>query len=325
MALYEVGSIASFVSQTSSNSKEKQEANNNKSNKNVLNELFASASAVATTVEHVPIPSEKKVKKKKRKNDQYNITNLPGGKKLKVDAEEDLDDDDIEKALDFDNDDPYENDEDEEDATQDVGRKLKKVEIKNLKKNSMINKGLPKPDMEGVILVKNLPIKVKRRAIQHLFAKFGKIDAVWLRCAALADQAMPKKVAVIKQEFNPNRKSISAFVRFEQPESAVEALSLTGSEFQEQHIAVSLCSEGSKKERSKAIFVGNLPFGVEDEPLWTHFAECGKIQDVRIVRDNTNGLGKGFGYVNFDVIFSSNDVYQFVYIFIHLAYRVQTL
>ena len=91
-------------------------------------------------------------------------------------------------------------------------------------------------------------------------------------------------------------------------ESAIEALSLTGTEFQEQHIAVSLCSEGSKKEKSKAVFVGNLPFGVEDESLWTHFAECGKIQDVRIVRDNTNGLGKGFGYVNFDVLLLCNDI-----------------
>lgn len=297
MTLYEVGSIASFVSQTSSNSKDKE---NNNANKEVLNELFASAST-ATRVEHVPIPSEKKVKKKKRKNDEYNITNLPSGKKLKSTEDKELNDEDIEKTLDIDNDDPYENDEDEDDPTMDVGRKLKKAEIKNVKKNSLKNKGQPKPDMERVILIKNLPIKVKRRAIQHLFAKFGKIDAVWLRCAALADQAMPKKVAIIKQEFNPNRKSISAFVRFEKVESAVEALSLTGTEFQEQHIAVSLCSEDPKKERSKGVFVGNLPFGVEDESLWTHFAECGKIQDVRIVRDNTNGLGKGFGYVNFDV------------------------
>ena len=81
-----------------------------------------------------------------------------------------------------------------------------------------------------------------------------------------------------------------------------QALSLTGSEFQEQHIAVSLLSDNSKKELSKGIFVGNLPFGIEDEALWTHFGECGNIQDVRIIRDQTNGLGKGFGYVNFDVI-----------------------
>merc|ERR1712071_354535 len=279
---------------------DKNEGNN--SNKDLLNDLFAAASTVASTVEHVPVPSDKIIKrgkKNKRQIDQYNITNLPGGKKLKGENDEDLDDEELEKALDFENDDPYENDDDEDDPTRDAGKKLKKAELKNMKKNAQKGKTAA-VDGDKVILVKNLPIKVKRRAIQHLFAKFGKIDAVWLRCAALADQAMPKKVAVIKQEFNPNRKSISAFVRFDTMESAIEALSLTGTEFQEQHIAVSLCSEGSKKEKSKAVFVGNLPFGVEDESLWTHFAECGKIQDVRIVRDNTNGLGKGFGYVNFD-------------------------
>lgn len=153
---------------------------------------------------------------------------------------------------------------------------------------------------------------MKRRAIQHLFGKFGKVQAVWLRCAALADPAMPKKVAVIKQEFHPDRRSISAFVRFEKAESATEALSLTGTEFQEQHITVTRLFGGSniggqgaaaKRDMSKGVFVGNLPFGIEDEALWLHFRECGQITDVRVVRDKTNGLGKGFGYVNFDVKF----------------------
>ena len=30
-----------------------------------------------------------------------------------------------------------------------------------------------------------------------------------------------------------------------------------------------------------------------------HFAKCGPINDVRIVRDSKTGIGKGFGYVNF--------------------------
>ena len=113
---------------------------------------------------------------------------------------------------------------------------------------------------------------------------------------------MPKKVAVIKQEFHPDRDSISAFVRFENAESAIEALSVTGCEFQERHIAISLLSESNiRKQLGLGIFVGNLPFNVTDEALWLHFGECGKISDVRVVRDRTNGMGKGFGYVNFEV------------------------
>ena len=145
---------------------------------------------------------------------------------------------------------------------------------------------------------------MKKRTIHHLFAKFGKVDAVWLRCAALADPAMPKKVAVIKQEFHPDRKSISAFVRFESADSAVEACCMSGTEFGEQHIAVSRLSDSRpgkpRDSMNRSIFVGNLPFGIEDEALWQHFSLCGTISDVRIVRDRTNGMGKGFGYVNFN-------------------------
>jgi RNA recognition motif-containing protein len=47
--------------------------------------------------------------------------------------------------------------------------------------------------------------------------------------------------------------------------------------------------------------VGNLPFDVQDEAIYTHFARCGKIEFVRIVRDKKTNIGKGFGYVQFKV------------------------
>ena len=30
------------------------------------------------------------------------------------------------------------------------------------------------------------------------------------------------------------------------------------------------------------------------------FAKCGTIENIRIVRDGSTGIGKGFGYVNFE-------------------------
>ncbi|KAI9559682.1 hypothetical protein GHT06_013687 [Daphnia sinensis] len=297
MTHYEIGSVANFVSQKS------DESNKNTSlqkNQQVLDQLFASSNSTANTiVANVPIPKEtiKKVKKSKRQADQYAISNLPSIKKTK-DVKE-LDEDEVEKILDPgpEDDDDMDN---EEEESEKLSRKLKKNELKNVKKY-LENKGETKEDSDRVILVKNLPIKIKRKTIHHFFAKFGKIDAVWLRCAALADPAMPKKVAVIKQEFHPNRQSISAFVRFQTKESAKQALSATGCEFQERHIAVSLLADANtKKQLGLGIFVGNLTFDVADEALWLHFGECGKISDVRVIRDRTNGMGKGFGYVNFE-------------------------
>lgn len=33
--------------------------------------------------------------------------------------------------------------------------------------------------------------------------------------------------------------------------------------------------------------------------MYQHFATCGNIDHVRIIRDNKTGIGKGFGYVQF--------------------------
>lgn len=41
----------------------------------------------------------------------------------------------------------------------------------------------------------------------------------------------------------------------------------------------------------------------EEEDLRSHFANCGEIESVRIVRDKKLASGKGFGYINFVVGF----------------------
>lgn len=40
---------------------------------------------------------------------------------------------------------------------------------------------------------------------------------------------------------------------------------------------------------------------VDDETIRNHFLECGNVTGVRIVRDRNTGIGKGFGYVLFEV------------------------
>ena len=55
-------------------------------------------------------------------------------------------------------------------------------------------------------------------------------------------------------------------------------------------------------DHKRSVFVGNLPFDVQDEDLYTHFARCGDIEFVRVVRDKKTNIGKGFGYVQFKVV-----------------------
>ena len=44
-----------------------------------------------------------------------------------------------------------------------------------------------------------------------------------------------------------------------------------------------------------------MPIGVADEEVYEHFAACGEIESVRIIRDAATQVGKGFGFVRFKV------------------------
>lgn len=42
----------------------------------------------------------------------------------------------------------------------------------------------------------------------------------------------------------------------------------------------------------------------EEDDLWKMFESCGKISGIRLVRDRRTGVGKGFAYINFEVLSS---------------------
>ena len=57
---------------------------------------------------------------------------------------------------------------------------------------------------------------------------------------------------------------------------------------------------------TRTIFIGNLPFIVSEEELRESFADVGKIENIRLVRDPKTHLGKGIGYI----MFSTKDEMQ---------------
>jgi len=48
---------------------------------------------------------------------------------------------------------------------------------------------------------------------------------------------------------------------------------------------------------SKKIYVGNLPYKVDEEALREVFAKIGEVQSVKIITDAAMGRSKGFGFV----------------------------
>ena len=93
-------------------------------------------------------------------------------------------------------------------------------------------------------------------------------------------------------------------------QSAMDSCKLNGAEIDNHIIRVDAAGLGKSKpgdsqtsqqhDQSRAVFLGNVKFNEQEDNIRKHFEKCGYILDVRLVRDTSTGIGKGFGYVNFD-------------------------
>jgi len=148
------------------------------------------------------------------------------------------------------------------------------------------------------VFVGNVALTVKKKVLKKIFSKFGEIESIRIRSVPRADPKTSKKVAFIKKEFHDERDNMNAYVVFKNKEDAVKSLKSNGIIVEEKHIRVDL-SENKKHNTSASIFVGNLPFNAKEDAIREHFAKCGNIEDIRVVRDKATGIGKGFAYIRF--------------------------
>ncbi|KAI8902046.1 hypothetical protein BC833DRAFT_574848 [Globomyces pollinis-pini] len=157
---------------------------------------------------------------------------------------------------------------------------------------------------ERTIFVGNLPVNVVDKAntkdLKLLFSQFGDIDSVRFRSIAFSEK-LPRKQAFIAKKLHDGRDTLNAYIMFKSSEAVDDALSLNGSVFMEKHIRVDRSEKKVEKVRdsSRSVFIGNLPFDISDESLWSFFLVVGEIENVRVIRDRKTNVGKGFGYVQF--------------------------
>ncbi|XP_075041074.1 RNA-binding protein 34 [Mixophyes fleayi] len=203
----------------------------------------------------------------------------------------------------------------------DDDEKTKRSLVKNLKNNKsfededMVTKQAKKKMImagervknKRTVFVGNLPVTCTKQMLKTCFKEFGQIESMRFRSVARADPTLSRKVAAIHRKVHPKRKSMNAYVLFKEQDSAAKALVRNGNEISNGfHIRVDLASKGSSHDKKKSVFVGNLPYDIEDEALREHFSECGTVEGVRIIRDHHSGIGKGFGYV----LFQGSDAVQ---------------
>jgi len=51
---------------------------------------------------------------------------------------------------------------------------------------------------------------------------------------------------------------------------------------------------------AKKLFVGNLPWSIDDEGLMEAFAPFGKVTEAKVITDRETGRSRGFGFVSYN-------------------------
>ncbi|XP_038219544.1 nucleolar protein 12 [Zerene cesonia] len=191
---------------------------------------------------------------------------------------------------------PEESSDEEEDAT------TNKKENQKAKSDEPKEKhAVTEDEIKRTLFVGNVPFSKKcKKEVKKLFSKYGDIETVRIRTVPVKDATVTPKLAVIKNELHPERTTVNVYIKYKHADSVDQALSANNTLMNEHHLRVSRSdTSGSAHDPKCSVFVGNIPFALEDEALRAKFQGCGEIESVRIVRDRKTNAGKGFGYVNF--------------------------
>ena len=155
-----------------------------------------------------------------------------------------------------------------------------------------------------------------------------KVESLRFRSTPFSSNALPKKAAYVKKELmDSTTKSTNAYAVYSTKLAAKEAVnSLNGTIVLDRHLRVDGVAHPAKLDHRRCVFIGNLSFvndesminaeqdeennrrprkGKEpadaEEGLWRQFSHAGVVESVRVIRDKTTRVGKGFAYVQFKV------------------------
>ncbi|VDK45444.1 unnamed protein product [Anisakis simplex] len=187
----------------------------------------------------------------------------------------------------------------EEERTEErANKKLKGRETQRLN-NRTLKAKQTEEEQERTVFVGNVPKSETRKTIKKLFSKYGTVESVRLRSVVSGSEKTSKKVAVLKHDFSSKMQSLIFYVKFTEADSAKEALAMNGELLKEHKLRVDSCAAKKNYNSKTTVFVGNVPFDTQEDLLRGYFEKCGEVEFVRIVRDSSTGIGKGFAFVSF--------------------------
>ncbi|KAI8361705.1 hypothetical protein BD560DRAFT_404476 [Blakeslea trispora] len=182
-------------------------------------------------------------------------------------------------------------------------RKAEALEAETNKKQKKVLTPEEIADKEArTVFVGNLPIEcIEKEGYKQLKSRFkdsGKIESIRFRSIAFSEP-LDRKSAFIARKLHSDRDVLNAYIVYSNQQEAKAACQFNGVVFMDKHLRVDLANNDKQHDRKRSVFLGGLPFDIEDEELWEHFKECGPIEFVRTIKDAKTNVGKGFGYVQF--------------------------
>lgn len=141
--------------------------------------------------------------------------------------------------------------------------------------------------------------KADYRTLRSTFRTCGPIESIRFRSIAFAAQ-IPRKAAYLTHKLHETQTTLNAYIVFKSKDAMRAALKLNGAVVLDRHLRVDSVAHPAEQNPKRCVFVGNLDFEAQEEMLWRHFAQCGKVESVRLVRDAATNVGKGFAYVQFE-------------------------
>ncbi|GAM27117.1 hypothetical protein SAMD00019534_102920 [Acytostelium subglobosum LB1] len=151
------------------------------------------------------------------------------------------------------------------------------------------------------VFVANVDLSSNPKELKALFGKYGKVEHVRFRSLPVNKEGANRKATYINKEYHDKRDTCNAYVVFEKESDAKKALAMNGTLFRERHLRLDIAANKHEKGKDEnTVFVGGIPFELENEELHNVFEETiGDVENVRIIRDKHTGMGKGFAYVLF--------------------------
>jgi len=164
----------------------------------------------------------------------------------------------------------------------------------------------PGDDGDYTVFIRGLPFSVEEETVRKDFSDCGEIVNMNM---PMNDQGLPRGIA---------------FVKYKTKAGMEAALKFDGTDYGGRYLEVKGAWNGKsgdkggkgdgkgkgKGEKGKgqgsmpannsdfAVFLGSLPFSVDEDQLRTHFADCGEIASVRLpLRDD--GKPKGIAFIRF--------------------------